>query len=441
MNVERIAQLLDQARRVLQNPSSNPEMAAVLLGIVAVLVVVLGLVIWLALTPRRKRVRRTVTYWIPDDEEPAEEPGSVAAAEEERPAEAEAPAAAEAPDEGMPAERAPETVSAAEEAPDAVRGARGSWAVRAASLLLGPLLIPVLIVAAVVSAYAVTSTQAVCAGTCHAEQRSVVTAKKAAHARCVDCHTQPLPGGFVANATDRVRMATRQLQGSPEGVRAVVEPDACERCHADLSGTRTSRAARVRMRHDEPLAAGMTCTECHGAVGHDSRLQPVSMARCLGCHDGTKASAECVTCHLTDVANAGRRTITENGRPKGELDYPVVGLHRRDCGGCHNQKVQCDSCHGVRMPHSARFVNGWHAKDAAFEKKAKCWKCHQENDCSACHQVPFSAAHTPTWKRDHAKAPANSQCVCHQDRQADAPPSMCAYCHGPASNRSDTDAP
>lgn len=420
-----LTRLLQQVRDALANPSTNPRMTAAIIAVAAIILVILMVLLWIGLTPRRKRIRKTVTYWIPEGEDAPAGGEEVATAAE------------------MPA--AEETASAAKGEPTAGETPEQSEppsSRRALAMLVGPLLVPLLILAALASAYVATSNQAVCARSCHNGQRSTVTAEAVEHAECAACHEQPLPAGVLENATDRVRMGVRQLQGRPEGVRAVVGAGGCLRCHAsDVDGVVTSRVARVRMSHAEPLEAGMNCTECHGAVGHLSEAQPVSMSRCLTCHDSKRASADCSTCHLDDISKAGRRSgSVEAGGPR--LDYPLVPLNRRDCGGCHNQRVQCDSCHGLRMPHSTRFLNGYHASQAAFERKQKCWKCHQEaEDCSGCHQVPFAGAHTRTWKADHVKAPSNAQCVCHQDNQPDRPSSMCAYCHGPEAMPSDGSEP
>lgn len=45
---------------------------------------------------------------------------------------------------------------------------------------------------------------------------------------------------------------------------------------------------------------GVTCATCHGDVGgmrQVTRVRPLHMADCVGCHQQTRASTDCLTCH------------------------------------------------------------------------------------------------------------------------------------------------
>jgi len=188
----------------------------------------------------------------------------------------------------------------------------------------------------------------------------------------------------------------------------------------------------IRVSHAEPLEAGMNCVDCHGAVGHlgEAGRVAVSMDRCLGCHDGESASADCAVCHTTDIAATGRDALVrDDGRitGSGKYQYPTVVASGADCSGCHDVETQCDPCHGLRLPHPEAFVKGYHAKDAAFEKKESCYRCHDTRDCQSCHR-PFSTGHAPNWKTDHARSPWDAGCGCH-GRGVNEETPLCVFCH------------
>lgn len=56
----------------------------------------------------------------------------------------------------------------------------------------------------------------------------------------------------------------------------------------------------VTFSHKTHLTHGITCQQCHGDVAQQVRLYKVtdiSMAACMKCHQATKASISCDTCH------------------------------------------------------------------------------------------------------------------------------------------------
>ena len=56
----------------------------------------------------------------------------------------------------------------------------------------------------------------------------------------------------------------------------------------------------VTFSHRTHLTHGLTCQQCHGDVSQQVRLYKVtniSMAGCVKCHQATKASISCNTCH------------------------------------------------------------------------------------------------------------------------------------------------
>lgn len=300
----------------------------------------------------------------------------------------------------------------------------------------------VLGLAALVLGYGGTSTDEFCTS-CHAgiqEQRSGGASMDAtasaqtpvlhASVRCVRCHEEPLPAGFVSNVAARVRFGIKQVTGvSADAGVATVPSRRCLGCHrVILRRTTESTTTGVVMSHAEPVEAGVPCAECHKNSGHQPGAQGVSMNTCLRCHDGDAAPASCATCHKKDVAFAARtrRTFSYVHLP------PVT-----DCGGCHDQRA-CDACHGLRMPHSQDFLDGEHARQAGFDKKNLCWRCHTYVECGRCHAVKapglgaWGHGTGDWWRREHGRSTpegAQAGCGCHGRSPYARAGNYCKACH------------
>lgn len=336
----------------------------------------------------------------------------------------------------LPSPKAPraERVGAVE-----AQASRGS---RKGSGRVFAIIVAVLVLAALIGGYVGTSTDGYCLS-CHAEREltqelqgySATTQTAAAaplHAavRCVACHEDALPLGLTGTVAARLRWAAKGFAGADaEGAEASVPARRCLRCHRTImSRTTESTSTGVVMSHEEPVQAGVPCTDCHKNAGHSPGAQGVSMNTCLMCHDGTAAPAMCSTCHTKDTAFAVRQRRTFSF-----VHLPPVS----DCGGCHDQKV-CDACHGLRMPHPRSFIDGGHARYAGFEKKNLCWRCHQYTECGKCHLVkrPGEGAWghgTGTWWRyEHGRVTpkgAQAGCGCHSRSPYARAGNYCEACH------------
>lgn len=285
------------------------------------------------------------------------------------------------------------------------------------------------VVIALVAAYGITGTNAFCGAQCHSNDATVQAATKSIHANvtCVACHEAPLPTGLAQNAVLRISYAIAAEKGTTaaeSSASVTVDESRCLSCHQNiLQGTVTLPANGLKISHKEPLASGMRCDDCHSGYAHSAKLTNTGMSRCTPCHDGKQASSACSTCHVGDPAAAG-------------VDFgptaTKVSLAQRDCTGCHSL-VKCDACHGLRLPHSQQFINGGHARTAAFEGKQLCWRCHSYAFCSQCHRESFqNQPHGANWKVQHAVAAWSSPCGCHQGMSPGgvAPPKQfCKLCH------------
>ncbi|MCL5290972.1 MAG: hypothetical protein M1548_00350, partial [Actinobacteria bacterium] len=74
-----------------------------------------------------------------------------------------------------------------------------------------------------------------------------------------------------------------------------------------------------------------------------------------------------------------------------------------------------------------RWSTAGHAKAAAFEKKAICKKCHDNNFCGNCHHFP---GHPADWKLGH-RVSGSAEKACMSCHLADKSPVFCDLCHDP----------
>ncbi|PKQ20576.1 MAG: hypothetical protein CVT66_04500 [Actinobacteria bacterium HGW-Actinobacteria-6] len=261
-----------------------------------------------------------------------------------------------------------------------------------------------------------TSNSAVCLS-CHEDNPHVTTTAAAdshASVACVDCHE---PGGalghFTIGGTARaLHMIDAWTDLQAQGDYGKATSDSCSACHtSELKGVVTNKARGLKMSHAEPLAASAECLDCHkpneGVVGaHNAGMNP-----CLQCHDSVTASSECATCHDRTAAAAARSTAT--GLAK-------VQISEVTCGGCHDEKKECDTCHGVRMPHTQKFMVYAHARagvvDIWYNGGKTCGRCHTatRNPCTKCHSEYLGRGHDAGLAEGHKTSDEVRCNTCHQ---------------------------
>jgi cytochrome c nitrite reductase small subunit len=268
--------------------------------------------------------------------------------------------------------------------------------------------------------------------TCHTVSLEAKTWRKGVHrsVACISCHEPDPVVRFPQYAARRVINQVKYEVSHPKRARlSEVDDSGCIGCHRDDITTITVGPAdtrSIRMRHSDVVGAGYHCTDCHRTTGHAVVAKAPSglggMTRCLECHRDGKAPTACDTCHVEDVMSfAARRTGP----------YPKTALAAKDCQTCHATD-RCTSCHGLQLPHSDAFVEGGHARQAAFEKKRSCWRCHKPGECSKCHVLGKErfSAHAPDWKTTHPSGVTNldnpGNCrSCHN--KSEGP--FCRRCH------------
>lgn len=403
--------LLTTLRSAIQDtiasPAQNPSQTLLLASIALIILLIIVLALLMLITPRRRKVVKIRRYRVrpgeddgfyhPESENPEGTPAGAGERAAVAGAAVVATSAGSAPASPPKKKRAKRKLS-----PQAAKIMKvvGTWGVFALAVI------------AVLSAYAITGSNVYCAKTCHVNQTTVAHAQSLDHASCVACHERAGLSGVPANVMSRVSMVVAKIKGTqPSG--AIVDSQPCLRCHRNVLKGVTTSAGGVRMSHAAPIAAGMTCTSCHPEVGH-GRPNGATMSDCLVCHDSKTASAACITCHtaqpLTVIAKSSSASTSTIG--SGKITYPAVDIPARQCGACHNQVKECDTCHGLRMPHTDEFIHGGHAVTAAFSGKNVCWKCHtQQTDCGKCHSA--YSPHPTTWLTAHQAYPWNTGCGCH----------------------------
>ena len=392
-----ISRIVDQVSTLLTDPTSNLRAAMLLYGLIGVVVLVV-LVAAIGFL-----------MGFPDDED--EEYDDVLDAPESDPPAAVAVAAADAGDEATE-EQAPRSRS---------QFAGVSFVVAVA-----------IVAAAWALAGYTTSTDEVCVAchvrTVHPDQGGAKDPHESSS--CVSCHE---PGGTLGRLVGTVpsRMAhfiwgaTGRL--TQTGYGRVVS-SACSECHwKDTAKISLNSTTGVRMSHAEPLAASVTCLECHRINEGVISRRTTGMGSCLKCHDAVIASSECSMCHDRKTAAAARARTTSFAKPQ----VPDV-----KCGACHDEAAQCDSCHGMRMPHSLAFKAGGHARAGAvdfwFNGGRTCPRCHTaaRRPCTKCHTPILGKGHPATQATAH-QAATPDRCGCHDAMIAGVPKgrNFCELCH------------
>lgn len=396
---ENLSRLPDQLFTLMTDPASNLPAAFMLYGILGgvLLIVLLGAIMFLMGS------EEDIDEYA-DDEADGDDTESPVAAEEVPAQSAAAPTPAPAP---KSAKRTLLTL--------------GFWFA--------------VVVLVLVAAGFATSSPDVCLS-CHADNPHVasqVESNPHESVGCIKCHES---GGPLANYTTgvftrSVHYVVGWVDLESAGDYGRVTTSACTRCHEpSLQGVTLNKARGLKMSHTEPLAARARCLDCHqskdGVVGpYNAGMNP-----CITCHDSKQASSECSTCHDAKASAAARASSTAMAK----VQVPEVR-----CGGCHNEKQECDSCHGVRMPHSKNFKRFAHARAGALslwdDNGETCGKCHTatRRPCTQCHTWLLGKGHPDTQKQHHQVATEVGCNTCHHVNAYLPNRDFCKdLCHSPA---------
>ena len=362
------ARLLEEIQALIAHPTSNLTAASLLLAIIVIAVLAFLIVALLLLTADRARTATSKT--------PTPLPGST------------------------------RTLTTGGRLSDADRRF-AIWAIVAAVAVAGT------------ATYAYTARTGYCASSCHSMTPAADTWESSTHVAvdCVSCHESSIPGAI----SSRIRHVVSEMTGATSDLDATIESRRCTRCHPETLETAVIEHGGIRVAHGHFTVEGMSCMGCHGQVGHTETpdLRDAVMDRCLRCHDGQTASAECTVCHVGDIGASALEDRT----------FGRVRLPEPTCGGCHDEQT-CDACHGLRMPHPGDFTDPHaHARGGAFSGRTTlCYRCHVPHDCDACHvTLTLSGGHAANWRTAHqqySRADGRGYCLaCHKTQD------FCAVCH------------
>lgn len=318
-------------------------------------------------------------------------------------------------------------------------------------LVLAYAILALLVFLSLGSLYVYSSKPSTCA-MCHPGNRIQKSLAESEHRGqpCLTCHQEPGGTGFLVQAATYLRWTSQELLGTKSRPEAYVSNASCARCHLAVYSNTVVRN-NIRVSHREFLEEGQLCTDCHGETGHKEDREVTgrsSMTRCVICHDGKRASAECGICH----AEGKQRGLTSARRDFARIDIPMPS----NCRSCHKVQTNrmCIKCHGLEMPHPANWKDGATHAGLAFTKKELCWKCHTPPKgpptghlgladttslCNRCHSFPSPHGSEARWIKLHGPAALGTAGVreeacygCH-DRSTD-PVVLCDKCHGRSKN-------
>lgn len=201
--------------------------------------------------------------------------------------------------------------------------------------------------------------------------------------RCIECHVEPGVAGFVTYGVRSIPAFYSQLiLGShSSGLLSAPSRAACQRCHTTYRTVAPSGDLLIPHRA-HVVVLKMECVTCHENLVHVPNRRGFNrpeMERCLElCHDGERATNECVKCHTRKNAPASHE------RPEW---LRVHGERARtdDCGRCHDWTPDyCRECH-ERRP--ASHVGNWKKGHAVVAKvrATGCPVCHGKDFCKECH--------------------------------------------------------
>ena len=235
-----------------------------------------------------------------------------------------------------------------------------------------------------------------------------------AGADCATCHDSArksasvqdrnLPGHEECGTCHDIEAARKGAKTDP--------PASCQTCHPGFDSTVRLEPAKLELptahlvfNHKVHVDKKVDCTVCHGTmkdVGLASRQQLPKMATCFECHDGSVASKECKTCHITEPSGRLRLTFPSGilrpmqGDPLG-LDHGPrfefthgnrASVDRQTCMSCHAESY-CQTCHdALQKPlsvHPNDFIT-LHPIQAR-QDSTQCSSCHRtQSFCAACHE-------------------------------------------------------
>lgn len=200
---------------------------------------------------------------------------------------------------------------------------------------------------------------------------------------CIDCHVEPGVSGMASFAARAIPAFYSQLITGPNDTNLLRPPStkACQKCHTQYRSVAPSgdllipHKAHVQVLHIE-------CVVCHKDLVHSLNRRGYNrpeMETCLKCHDGDRATNQCLKCHT-------RKQTPDSHKAADWLQVHGKAAESQECGTCHDWTPDyCSECHEQRpASHAGNWKTG-HAPHAKA-RGASCLVCHDKKKfCGNCH--------------------------------------------------------
>jgi hypothetical protein len=201
---------------------------------------------------------------------------------------------------------------------------------------------------------------------------------------CVDCHVEPGVGGFLSFAARSVPAFYSQLFEGANSTNLLSAPSrrACQKCHTTYRTVAPSGDLLIPHRA-HVVVLKMDCVDCHKNLVHSPNRRGFNrpeMETCVStCHDGVKATNQCVKCHT-------RKQTPASHKRKDWAQIHGQAAETEDCGRCHDWSPNnfCADCHKKRPASHAGNWKTDHGSHAKTRGKG-CLVCHTEEFCKKCH--------------------------------------------------------
>jgi hypothetical protein len=325
------------------------------------------------------------------------------------------------------------------------------------------------ILAVVLIALGVTSTNWFCANACHKVQDDTITAyDHSSHDKisCIACH-MPVNSDPLTFALHKIETLGELWVTVTNRFELPINPDSelaqnkgkmpaaqCTQCH-DMSTRSVTPSAGIIIDHKKHSDHGIQCTMCHNRTAHKEDFRPklrgnnfrhqdfMKMEACFRCHSqkpGGQAPGTCSACHPGGFELKPENHSVEGFYPKGHST--LARADQKYCNMCHDAQTFCDGCHGLPMPHPANFADLADLADPASHnnllkagkvKLEQCLRCHgtktgDAKSCNACHHPdgdpnkPWIPQHSLIVRQKGFTGCLSSSGGCHES-------SYCAACH------------
>lgn len=201
---------------------------------------------------------------------------------------------------------------------------------------------------------------------------------------CADCHVDPGVGGAVSFMAKAIPDFYSQLVFGPRSTNLFQVPSAaaCLKCHT--TDRQVSPSGDLLIPHRAHVVVlGIRCAVCHKNLVHSLNPKgyntPV-MQTCMTCHDGTRATNECVKCHT-------QKQVPPSHKQADWLSVHGTMVGKVDCAKCHGFTPNyCATCHAQRPASHAGNFKQTHPLRIAKVGTDGCYVCHdQKTFCGRCH--------------------------------------------------------